>query len=172
MRRALPVIAGVLALATVVPGHAGPDDKTATIQVPTIFVGMAPEEPGTGSAGCINPTDPTCQKAVLGRHHRTLYVNDPSAAQSDTTGVFGFTLNITRRGVPFTLRSEPAGTADFDITFYTTLGSAPDGAGVDPAPVTFSHFGNQAETGTVPAGATRAIVTLFGAPNSSFRYSS
>lgn len=173
MRKFLPVIAALVAAVSAVPSQAGADDASATILLPTPFVGTG-QSGAIGTFDCTTP-DATCDKGTFSGLHRRLYINAPDVAQSDTMGVVGYTIPITRRNVAFTLRSQPPNTADFDITFYKSLGTPPNGpADTDfgTARSLFSRFGNQAETGTVPAGATFAIITLWGGANAVFDYSS
>lgn len=175
------LILGITTCAIVVagfgPAQAGPDDFEGTILLPTPFVGW-------GDAGLVGdfdcdgdgetdtePPPEDCHKGAFSGVHRRLFINGGDAAN----GLMGTTIPITADGVPFTLASDPPDSADFDLTFYRTLGDPPNGApdtefGDERA--TYSLFGNQAETGTVPFGAKFAIITLWGSANASFTYTS
>lgn len=98
--------------------------------------------------------------ATASRVHRCATTTDPSTAQ----GVTGWTLTPTP-GKAFALSAATA-LNDFDITFSGALMPCAEGASVLP-------YANRAgdESGTVPAGATVALVTLnTGIPGAAFTY--
>lgn len=152
---------------------------TKSITVPTVFNGT--------EATCL-PNAPGCEKTVLARQSRCAYLADPVASQ----GVTGYVINVSG-GSTYSLvpAAGSLATADFDVTFYQGLGtcsgkvgyqrSSPVGPvgtyiGEDPTPETRTDDWDGAkfgpDGGTIPAGATKAIITLFGAPNQTFTFKS
>lgn len=83
-------------------------------------------------------------------------------------GVFGWTTNVVA-GKSFTLKAGSAdGVTDFDIWFGKSLTSCE--ASSDPVATPHSNVEGD-EAGTVPGGATVAIIYMFvGVPNSAFTY--
>jgi len=83
-------------------------------------------------------------------------------------GTFGWVTNVND-GIAFTLTAVGGDDVnDFDIAFYTSLTPCAEDA-APPANDYTSVEGDEA--GTVPAGATKAIITLFvGVPGSEFVY--
>ena len=168
----------IAAVAAVMPAHA--ETVTATITAPTAATGLEPDD---SEATTCSGLDATCEKSVLARHARCLYLANKDAAQSATEGKVGFVFSVTP-GNAYTLKPAAGSSGDFDITFYidmgTCEGATPRGnqtGGKDPKPAAGDqnyddysdhHFGN--ESGTVPAGSTKAIVTLFGGANAKFTY--
>lgn len=159
------------------PAHAS---TTAKILAPTAITGL---EAADGRNNCL-PSDTDCEKLAVTRHARCLWLEQQATsqpvAQSGGVGNVGYVFAVTP-GHVFTLRPATGSSGDFDITFYIGLGTCgnrqrdPIG-GTDPTPPADAdhdaysqhHFGDEA--GTVPAGSTVAIVTLFGSANQSFTY--
>lgn len=147
---------------------------TKSIAVPTGFTGT--------EANCL-PNAAGCEKTAVSRHARCAYLADPVNSQ----GVVGYTVNVSG-GTTYSLTAANATLGDFDVTFYQKLGTCsgyvisrntpagPVTIGENPLPATADRtdgwddhtFGN--ESGTVPTGATKAIITLVGAPNQTFTW--
>lgn len=89
------------------------------------------------------------------------------AAPAD--GIFGATIDVTPRRA-FTLEATGANAAmqDFDILFYTQITLCHENS-ASPTPTHTNRAGNEA--GTVPVGATQAIVVLYSGFNGTFTYS-
>jgi len=163
LKKLIVTAALAAALLQAAPGHA----STLVVDGEVLYTTAM-----TGTSGNCLPTNASCDKLPVSRHHRCAYLLVPDQAQSGNTGRLGYTIAIPADYKTFTLDSIPAGVADFDIVFYIDLGTCQN----SPAPATypagvkssFARFGPEA--GVIPAGTVFAIVTVFGSNNAAFRF--
>lgn len=149
-------------------GHADNDDFSGTILLPTP-IASGGTSGSIGDFDCVPGVDAGCEKGNFTGIHRRLHLVAAAAGQAGAVqGILGHTIAIkaSSGGNSFTLRSVPANSADFDITFYKDLGALPNTnpaewctAPCTPPQTSWGQFGNQPETGRVPIGARYAIIS-------------
>lgn len=177
MRKLLGLVAaGAIAL-SLTPAHAAKDTIKATLLAPS------PTQPPTGPQGirdnCVVPVlegrDPleTCEKDGVTIHARCLFLLaeqvDPTLAQDGDVGKIGYVIDVKKSwwGEDFTLRNIQADqpVADFDVVFFTDLGTCEGSASsmLGPPPIRhpilksgFAHIGD--ESGSVTPDASAAVV--------------
>ncbi len=169
MRKLSIVIgAGMFAMLALVPSQAS-IKKTATILLPSLVVGL-----GGGAIGevkCTDINDPNCEKGTLSRTTRCVYGTAGPDSQTDDTGITGYVIPIDGQ-TTFELKSEPPGTADFDVSFLLAMAVCESNAPSYPTGTksSFNHFGNNGESGAIPEDTAFAVISLFGSASQSFTF--
>lgn len=199
--KVIAVVAVAVMVMSMMPAHAA--SKSATVQLPVPItgttLGVNNGSANTDPDNACTPMDAGCQKQSVARVARCAYLADKAAGQTAfqdaDSGVFGYVVAISGSPTTFTLKSVPANTADFDVAFYISLGECDNqnvkrsgvidrkgaptpyaASGTEPR-TSWSHFGNGAESGSIPVGKdadgvtlrTRfAIVTLWGDHDKTF----